>query len=223
MNVVRHQSIEYLTDEMYSDVVRIYLHKPVIEQILSHETIIENMLEKYIEDHFRLFDYDYDDNDERLANEIRQQQTDNSNQIEMIERLVQRKYELQLWKEEIQQLYNYQKENRWPSSFRYLHVDIPSFIQTMTEHRIRQQLMDQHCEILHDYKHRLLQLLIVMSEDICSNLENLFNSDMALFWKHQHSLPANEQLSVATLNLIDHRFCMMILKVHAIYCYYYEK
>ncbi|CAF3189478.1 unnamed protein product [Rotaria socialis] len=223
MNVVRHQSIEYLTDEMYSDVVRIYLHKPVIEQILSHETIIENMLEKYIEDHFRLFDYDYDDNDERLANEIRQQQTDNSNQIEMIERLVQRKYELQLWKEEIQQLYNYQKENRWPSSFRYLHVDIPSFIQTMTEHRIRQQLMDQHCEILHDYKHRLLQLLIVMSEDICSNLENLFNSDMALFWKHQHSLPANEQLSVATLNLIDHRFCMMILKDSYFILDYMEK
>ncbi|CAF4347944.1 unnamed protein product, partial [Rotaria sordida] len=45
MNIVRNQSIEYLTDEMYSDVVRIYLQKPIIEQIVQHETIVENMLE----------------------------------------------------------------------------------------------------------------------------------------------------------------------------------
>ena len=84
MNIVRHQSIEYFTDEMYSNVVEIYLQKPVIEQILQHETIVENLLEKYIEDHFHLFDYNYDHDDEQLAHEIQQQQqqlNDNSYQV----------------------------------------------------------------------------------------------------------------------------------------------
>jgi hypothetical protein len=82
MNIVRHESIEYFTDEMYSNVVEIYLQKPVIEQILQHETIIENILEKYIEDHFHLFDYDYDHDDEQLAHEIQQQLlNDNSYQV----------------------------------------------------------------------------------------------------------------------------------------------
>ncbi|CAF4332918.1 unnamed protein product, partial [Rotaria magnacalcarata] len=40
----------------------------------------------------------------------------------MIERLVSRKYELDLWKEEIQQLKNYEKQNQWPSSFDYINV-----------------------------------------------------------------------------------------------------
>ncbi|CAF5069815.1 unnamed protein product, partial [Rotaria socialis] len=31
MNIVRNQSIEYFTDEMYSNVVQIYLQKPAIE------------------------------------------------------------------------------------------------------------------------------------------------------------------------------------------------
>ncbi|CAF1934012.1 unnamed protein product [Rotaria magnacalcarata] len=95
---------------MYSNVVQIYLQKPIIEQILQYETIVENMLEKYIEDHFHLFDYDYDHDDEQLAHEIQQQLSHNSNQMEMIERLVSRKYELELWREEIQCLKNYQKK-----------------------------------------------------------------------------------------------------------------
>ncbi|CAF4961480.1 unnamed protein product, partial [Rotaria magnacalcarata] len=53
-------------------------------------------------------------------------------------RLVSRKYELELWREEIQYLKNYQKENQWPSSFRYIHVGIPPFIETITDHTIRQ-------------------------------------------------------------------------------------
>lgn len=82
MNIVRNQSIKYFTDEMYSNVVRIYLEKPVIEQILQHEIMVENMLESYIEDHFHLFDYDYDHEDERLADEIQQQlKSPTSNQV----------------------------------------------------------------------------------------------------------------------------------------------
>jgi translation elongation factor EF-Ts len=81
MNIVRNQSIEYFTDEMYSNVVRIYLQKPIIEQIVQHETMVETILEKYIEDHFHLFDYNYDHDDEQLAYEIQQQLNQNSNQV----------------------------------------------------------------------------------------------------------------------------------------------
>ena len=81
MNIVRNQSIEYFTDEMYSNVVEIYLQKPIIEQILQYETKMENMLQEYIENHFHLFDYDYDHNDEQLVHEIQQQLSHNSNQV----------------------------------------------------------------------------------------------------------------------------------------------
>ncbi|CAF4605954.1 unnamed protein product, partial [Rotaria magnacalcarata] len=64
----------------------------------------------------------YDHDDEQLAHEIQQQLSHNSNQMEKIQRLVSRKYELELWREEIQYLKNYQKKNQWPSSFRYIHV-----------------------------------------------------------------------------------------------------
>ncbi|CAF4635562.1 unnamed protein product, partial [Rotaria socialis] len=60
------------------------------------------------EEHFHLFDYDYDHDDEQLVQEIQQQlQSHNSNQMEMIEQMVNRKYELELWREEIQHLKNY--------------------------------------------------------------------------------------------------------------------
>ncbi|CAF3392825.1 unnamed protein product, partial [Rotaria socialis] len=204
MNIVRNQSIEYFTDEMYSNAVQIYLQKPVIEQILQYETIIENILEKYIAEHFHLFDYDYDHDDEQLAHEIQQQlRSHNSNQIEMIEQMVNRKYELELWREEIQHLKNYQKENQWPSSFRYIHVGIPSFIETITDHIIQQQFIDQHKQILQDYKHQLLRLLITMSEEIYSKIQTTFNRDISLFWNYQHSLPVKEQFSETILNLID--------------------
>ncbi|CAF5226362.1 unnamed protein product, partial [Rotaria magnacalcarata] len=142
-----------------------------------------------IEDHFHLFDYDYDHDDEQLAHEIQQQLSHNSNQMEMIQRLVSRKYELELWREEIQYLKNYQKENQWPSSFRYIHVGIPPFIETITDHTIRQRLIDQHKQILQDYKRQLLQLLMTMSEEIYSKIQTAFNRDMSLFWNYQHSLP----------------------------------
>jgi hypothetical protein len=140
----------------------------------------------------------------------------------MIECLVSRKYELELWREEIQHLKNYLKENQWPSSFRYIHVDIPSFIETITDPTIRQQLIDQHRQILHDYKHQLLRLLMTMSEEICSKIQTTFNLDMSLFWNYQHSLSMQEKISEPILNLIDQRFSLMIRKVHAIYCYYYH-
>jgi hypothetical protein len=141
----------------------------------------------------------------------------------MIECLVSRKYELELWREEIQNLKNYQKENQWPSSFCYIQVGIPSFIETITDNTIRQQLIDQHRQILHDYKHQLLRLLITMSEEMCSKIQTTFNRDVSLFWNYQHSLPVKEQISETILNLIDQRFSMMIRKVHAIYCHYYQK
>ncbi|CAF4786469.1 unnamed protein product, partial [Rotaria magnacalcarata] len=55
------------------------------------------MLEKYVDDHFHFLDYAYDNDDDEQLNH-------NTNQIDMIERLVSRKYELDLWKEEIQHL-----------------------------------------------------------------------------------------------------------------------
>ena len=141
----------------------------------------------------------------------------------MIECLVNRKYELELWREEIQHLKNYQKENQWPSSFCYIHVGIPSFIETITDHTIRQQLMDQHRQIHHEYKHQLLRLLITMSEEMCSKIQTAFNHEMSLFWNDQHSHPVEEKLSVRILNLIDQRFSVMIRKVHAIYSHYYQQ
>ncbi|CAF4635720.1 unnamed protein product, partial [Rotaria socialis] len=58
-------------------------------------------------EHFHLFDYDYEYDDEQLVQEIQQQlQSHNSNQMEMIEQMVNRKYELELWREEIQHLKN---------------------------------------------------------------------------------------------------------------------
>ncbi|CAF5221307.1 unnamed protein product, partial [Rotaria magnacalcarata] len=184
--------------EMYSDVVRIYLQKPIIEQIVQHETIVENMLEKYVDDHFHFLDYAYDNDDDEQLNH-------NTNQIDMIERLVSRKYELDLWKEEIQHLKNYEKQNQWPSSFDYINVGLPSFIETITDHVVRKQLIDQHRQILHEYKSQLLTLLIGMSEVNCSKLQNLFNSDMVLFWKHEHSLPIEERLSETILKSFDQR------------------
>ncbi|CAF4775952.1 unnamed protein product, partial [Rotaria magnacalcarata] len=62
-----------------------------IEQIVQHETIVENMLEKYVDDHFHFLDYAYDNDDDEQLNH-------DTNQIDMIERLVSRKYELDLWK-----------------------------------------------------------------------------------------------------------------------------
>ena len=141
--------------------------------------------------------------------------------MEMIERLVNRKYELELWREEIQHLKNYLQEHQWPSSFRYIHVGIPSFIETISDHTIQQQFIDQHRQILHDYKRQLLRLLITISEEICSKIQTAFNHDMSQFWNYQHSLPVQEQFSQMTLNLIDQRFSLMIRKVHAIYCHYY--
>ncbi|CAF4889574.1 unnamed protein product, partial [Rotaria magnacalcarata] len=76
-----------------------------------------------------------------------------------------------------------------PSSFRYIHVGIPPFIETITDHTIRQRLIDQHKQILQDYKRRLLQLLMTMSEEIYSKIQTAFNRDMSLFWNYQHSLP----------------------------------
>ncbi|CAF5049449.1 unnamed protein product, partial [Rotaria socialis] len=83
------------------------------------------------------------------------------------------------------------------------------------------QFIDQHKQILQDYKRQLLRLLITMSDEIYSKIQTTFNRDMALFWNYQHSLPLKEQFSETILNLIDQRFSLMIRKVHAIYCYYY--
>lgn len=79
LNIVNNRSIEYMTEEMYSNLIHIYLQQPVVERIVQYETNIENMLEKYIDDYYNFLGYDYDKDDQRLASEIKQHLNDNLN------------------------------------------------------------------------------------------------------------------------------------------------
>lgn len=111
-----------------------------------------------------------------------------------------RSYELELWKKEIQYLKNYQKNHQWPSSSSSIHVSVSSFIETIQDHTIRQQL-------------------IQISEENYSIIQNLFNHHMAIFWNQKHALPIEQRLSKTLLNCIEQRFNIMNLKVDAIYCH----
>ena len=141
----------------------------------------------------------------------------------MIECLINRKYELELWRKEIQYLKKFQRNHQqWPSSFDYIHVGVPpSFIETITDDNVRQQLMKQYQELLHEYKGELLRILINNSEEHSSKIKTLFKYDMNMFWTHQNSLPIEQRLSRNTIHCIAERFKIVECKVHAIYCHFH--
>jgi hypothetical protein len=142
----------------------------------------------------------------------------------MIECLVNRKYELELWRQEIKYLKSFQRKyQQWPSSFDYIHVGVPSFIETITDDTVRQQLMNQHQELLHEYKGQLLRILINIGKENSSKIQTLFKSDMNMFWTHQNSLPIEQRLSPSTIHCIVQRFNIVECKVDAIYCHYNKK
>lgn len=80
-----------------------------------------------------------------------------------------------------------------------------------------QQYIDQHQQILKNYKQEMILLFLNMSKVYMSEIQALFNKEMYQFWQNQRLLPVHERFTPVVLNLIEERLANRAEKAKYVY------
>ena len=90
---------------------------------------------------------------------------------------------------------------------------------TIEDESIRRKLHQEYMKITQQAKEEMLQLYISTAQAQMDRYRKQFNSKLKQFWLEQHSLPKDQKLTAAMINLIEQRWKNMSESVKCVYKY----
>ncbi|CAF5066569.1 unnamed protein product [Rotaria magnacalcarata] len=197
-----------------------------IHPIDNYHTTMKPFLQTFIQDKLHSVQMNFEHNitligyefeDHRLAYEIQQQQEQQQNmnvhQQQLIEHLCHRKYQNEMSKCDFDTIKQLLRQKELPKSLDTIQVVFPTYIQAIHDHRIRQEYLNRHEQIMETYKNEMMILLVHIAEIFMLEIQQLFDDEMAKLWQEQRCLPIKKRFNSTVLNLIEERFRNITKKV----------
>ncbi|CAF4677124.1 unnamed protein product, partial [Rotaria sp. Silwood2] len=197
LNIVQTQlrrleyQYEYYQNELKEKIKPLSNYEITIAPILR-TFIQQNLQSLQIAYEFAIAFIGYEYEDQRLAFQIKQQHKLNDHQIQFIENLCSHKYDSEKSQQEVKLFQKYLEEKKLPTLFNSINIPLPSFIQTLDDPSVRQDLIHRHQQIIHRYKNDMITIYRNISEVYMCDAQKIFDDSMAKLWREQHSLPIDQ-------------------------------
>ena len=224
--IVSKETNQNLIDEFYLQLTMEYLQRleylheqsiskfnTLIKTIPNFQTIYQTYLETYITQQLepikhdiqykiKMIEYDYED--QRLRDEIEQYILMNNNTNNINEQLFELKYEFERSRQELKLLEQNEKRKQLPKFLSKIDMTLPIYIETIQDQQYRQQMIDQHENIIQQYKNKLNHLWIHIYQTFINEKQPYLNDLL-------------QKLDPSISSLVEQRFKIIEFKIGTIY------